>query len=94
MGKGKYGKVMYFRQKQPPRKKTQPPAEADPARQLENMEPLQLTQGINNLLRALEKKGVKIADYDQKERRLYSIQQVKGKFYFLAARPEDTEERR
>ena len=91
MAKGKYGKVTYFRQKQPPRKKTQ---QADPDKQLEAMEPLQLTQGINNLLRALEKKGVVIADYDHKERHLYSIQQVKGRFYFLAAAPEDPEEGR
>ena len=33
-------------------------------------------------------------DYDQKERKLYSVKQVKGKFYFLAADPEDQEDGR
>ena len=80
-------KVVYFQpKKRPPARKQQ-----DPGTALANMEPLQLTQGINNLLRALEKKGVQIADYDHKERKLYSIQQVKGKFYFLAAEPEQQE---
>ena len=80
-------KVVYFQpKKRPPVRKQQ-----DPETALANMEPLQLTQGINNLLRALEKKGVQIADYDHKERKLYSIQQVKGKFYFLAAEPEQQE---
>lgn len=77
-------KVVYFQPKRPPKRK-----QPDPDKALAETEPLQLTQGINNLLRALEKKGVQIADYDHKERNLYSVQQVKGKFYFLAAEPEE-----
>ena len=85
-------KVIYFK----PKPKRQPVrnTQADPAQTLATMEPLQLAQGINNLIRALEKKGVQIMDYDQKERKLYSVKQVKGKFYFLAADPEDQEDGR
>lgn len=85
-------KVIYFQQKpkRPPVRK----AQADPAQALATMEPLQLVQGINNLIRALEAKGVQITDYDQKERQLYSVKQIKGKFYFLAAAPEDPEDGR
>ena len=77
-------RVVYFQPKRPPKHRQQ-----DPDAALAGMDPLQLTQGINNLLRALEKKGVQIADYDHKERTLYSIQKVKGNFYFLAAEPEE-----
>jgi len=82
-------KVVYFQPK--PKRTPVRNAQADPAQALATMEPLQLAQGINNLIKALEKKGVQIMDYDQKERKLYSIQQVKGKFYFLAAEPEQPE---
>lgn len=86
MGRNK-GRVIYFQPKRPPKKK----AQADPDQQLAAMEPFQLVQGINNLLRALEKKGVQIADYDHREKKLYSVQQVKGKFYYLAEEPEPEE---
>ena len=85
-------KVIYFQPK--PKRPPVRSAQADPAQALATMEPLQLAQGINNLIRALEKKGVQIMDYDQKERKLYSVKQVKGKFYFLAADPEDQEDGR
>lgn len=84
---GRKKKVVYFQPKRLPVKK----APADPQRQLETMPPVQLVQGINNLLRSLEKKGVKIADYDHKERELYSIQQIGGRYYFLAAEPDPNE---
>ena len=56
---------------------------------------IKLLVAKNTLLqKALEKKGVQMMDYDQKERKLYSVKQVKGKFYFLAADPEDQEDGR
>lgn len=85
MGKGKYGKVAYFRQRQPSRKKNQ--SAKDPQEQLKNLSPLELANGINNLIEALKAQGVAIRDYDNKEKRLYCINQVKGQLYYLAAEP-------
>ena len=84
-------KVMQFQPRRPLPPKKRPP---DPARSLELLTPLDLATGINNLLQALEKKGVFVSDYDHKERRLYKVTQVRGKIFFLAAEPDDETEGR
>lgn len=84
--KGRY-KTLYFRPKARPQREEPTADEID--RSLKLMSPQQLAAGINNLLRALEDKGVVIADYDDKDRKLYKIQQVKGKFFFLAGEQEE-----
>ena len=73
--------MLYFRPKTRPKLKT----DQDVARQLETMTPEQLAEGINNLLTALRKKGIRVMDYDNRERALYKIQHVRGALYFLAA---------
>lgn len=82
MGKKRY-KTLYFRPKDHAVRKEPTTDEID--KSLKLMSPLQLVAGINNLLRALEDKGVRIADYDAKARKLYKIQQVRGAYYFLAS---------
>lgn len=77
---------MQFQPRRPLPQKRRPP---DPARSLELLTPLDLATGINNLLQALEKKGVQVYDYDHKGRKLYKLQQVKGQYYFLAAEPDE-----
>lgn len=87
MGKNGRYKTLYFRPKDRTLRKEPTADEID--KSLKLMSPLQLVAGINNLLRALEDKGVRIADYDAKARKLYKIQQVRGKYYFLASEEED-----
>lgn len=90
MGRAKGNRVVYFRQKPGPRpKRPEPASDEEVARHLETLTPKALADGINNLLRALEKKGVVVADYDHRERVLYKVQQIRGRLYFLAAEPED-----
>lgn len=84
---GKY-KVVYFRPGQRKVKK-QPSTEEEINAQLEGMTPEQLADGINNLISAIRKQGVEIADYDSQKRKLYKIQRVHGKLFFLAAEPEE-----
>jgi len=51
---------------------------------LESLSVPALVAGVNNTLQVLAKKGIRPADYDNKERNLYRLQIVKGKVYFLA----------
>ena len=88
MGGRKKKSVIYFRPKRPPVKKATADPEQDQREVLKRLQPLNLAEGINNLLAALEEKGVEIMDYDSKKRKLFGIQQIRGKLYFFAADPE------
>lgn len=50
-----------------------------------------IVAGVNNLLSQLEGRGVPILDWDNQERALYRLQMRRGKIYFLAAEPPETE---
>ncbi len=52
---------------------------------LENLQIATLVAGINNSLDILQKRGVKISDWDQKKRELYRLKVFGGRVYFLAA---------
>jgi len=52
---------------------------------LDSLEPAQLVAGMNKLIKQLNEAGVKIYDWDKKERSIFKIQRIKGKFYFLAS---------
>ena len=52
---------------------------------LDNLSVMQLAAGANNLLMQLENRGVNICDWDHKTRKLYRLQMIRGKLYFLAA---------
>ena len=91
MGGRKKKNVIYFRPKQPPAKRPAASPDQDQKEVLKRLQPLNLAEGINNLLRALEEKGVEITDYDSKKRKLYGVQQIRGKLYFFAADPEEPE---
>lgn len=58
---------------------------------LDNLPVPQLVAGINNLLRQLESRGVPVLDWDEKDRRLYKLQIIRGKTYYLVAGPEPEE---
>ena len=58
---------------------------------LDSMGPAQMVAGINNLIKQMENRGIDISDYDSKSRKLYKIQMIHGKYYFLAADPEASE---
>ena len=60
-----------------------------PERTLEQMPTAELAAGINRLIDTLKERGVIIRDYDDKDRRLYKVQKVRGKLYFLASEPEE-----
>ena len=51
---------------------------------LDSLEPAQLIGGINKLIIQLRKSGVEIYDWDDKNRKIFKIQRIHGKFYFLA----------
>ena len=51
---------------------------------LDSLEPAELVAGVNKLLSQLKEAGVEIYDWDHKERKLFKVQRIKGKFYFLA----------
>lgn len=51
---------------------------------LDRLEPAELVAGVNKLFSQLREAGVEIYDWDHKERKLFKIQRIKGKFYFLA----------
>lgn len=91
MGGRKKKNVVYFRPKQQPIKRPAAGPDQDQKEVLKRLQPLNLAEGINNLLRALEEKGVEITDYDSKKRKLCGIQQIRGKLYFFAADPEEPE---
>jgi len=40
---------------------------------------------IGDLLVAMTHRGERIRDYDHKERSLYGVRKIKGRYYFLAA---------
>lgn len=86
MGKSKGRKVVYFKQRQKPARLR---TDEDVSRQLDSMTPEELAEGINNLIRAIKRQGAEISDYDAPERRLYKVQKVRGKLYFLASEPEE-----
>lgn len=58
---------------------------------LDNMSPAQMAAGINNLIKQIENRGIDILDYDNKCRKLYKIQMIRGRYYFLAADSEAIE---
>ena len=79
-------KSSYFHQKVPPRKLRHTySTEA----QLSTMETAELVGGINNLIRALRRKGIHVVDYDNRERRLYKVLEIRGGLCFLAAEETD-----
>mgnify|MGYP001051122499 FL=1 len=47
-----------------------------------------LVAGINNSLEILQKRGVHILDWDQREREMYRIKVFGSRIYFLASLPE------
>ena len=51
----------------------------------ENLPITSLVAGINNSLKILQQRGISILDWDEKERKLYSLKIFGGKIYFLAA---------
>ena len=56
-----------------------------PERTLEQMPTAELAAGINRLIDTLKERGVIIRDYDDKGRRLYKIQMIHGRPFFLAS---------
>lgn len=79
-------KISYFHQKMPPKKLRHTySAEA----QLSMMDTAELVGGINNLIKALRRKGIPIADYDHRERTLYKVLEIRGGLCFLAAEETD-----
>ena len=79
-------KISYFHQKMPPRKLRHTySTEA----QLSTMETAELVGGINNLIRALGRRGIHVVDYDNRERRLYKVLEIRGGLCFLAAEETD-----
>jgi len=40
---------------------------------------------IGDLLMAMAHRGERIRDYDYKDRNLYGVRKIKGRYYFLAA---------
>ena len=86
MGKSKGRKVVYFKQRQKPARLR---TDEDVSRQLDSMTPEELAEGINNLIRAIKRQGAEISDYDAPAHRLYKVQKVRGKLYFLASEPEE-----
>ncbi len=47
-----------------------------------------LVAGINNSIDILQRRGIHILDWDQKERELYRIKVFGSRIYFLASLPE------
>lgn len=79
-------KIAYFRQKVPPRKLRHTySAEV----QLSMMDTAELVGGINNLIRALGRRGIHVVDYDNRERKLYKVLKIRGGVCFLAAEETD-----
>lgn len=60
---------------------------------LENLPIATLVAGINNSLDILQKRGIPISDWDQKERELYRLKVFGGKVYFLAAETDMMQDR-
>lgn len=56
-----------------------------PERTLDEMPTAELAEGINRLLQTLKARGVTICDYDNKTRKLFKIQIVHGRLFFLAS---------
>jgi hypothetical protein len=56
-----------------------------PERTLEQMPTAELAAGINHILDTLRARGVVVRDYDDKDRRLYKIQMIHGRPFFLAS---------
>lgn len=56
-----------------------------PERTLEQMPTAELTAGINHILDTLRARGIVVRDYDDKDRRLYKIQMIHGRPFFLAS---------
>ena len=63
--------------------KKKPPRNAS-SQSLEGYSPVELAQGINNLLEELGKKGVEVADWDNKGRKLRQLILIRGELYFMA----------
>ena len=59
-----------------------------PERTLEQMPTAELTAGINHILDTLRARGIVVRDYDDKDRRLYKIQMIHGRPFFLASEEE------
>lgn len=79
-------KIAYFHKKVPPRKLRHTySAEA----QLSMMDTAELVGGINNLIRALGRRGIHVVDYDNRERKLYKVLEIRGGLCFLAAEETD-----
>ena len=79
-------KIAYFHKKVPPRKLRHAySAEA----QLSMMDTAELVGGINNLIRALGRRGIHVVDYDNRERKLYKVLEIRGGLCFLAAEETD-----
>lgn len=83
--------AMFPRAKQRPKIVNLPDgqAERDIALQLRKTPTAELIAGLNRILSALEARGVDVRDLDHKERKLYRVSPVKGKYYFLAASESD-----
>ena len=50
--------------------------------------PGSIVMEINILLRILEKQGIRITDFDYPDRALHRIQMVRGKYCYLAGKPD------
>lgn len=59
---------------------------------LDNLPLNVLIASINNSIDVLHKRGVKVCDWDCRERELYQLRMYAGKVYFLAASPDGENE--
>ncbi|MGL5436009.1 MAG: hypothetical protein ACRDBO_11500 [Lachnospiraceae bacterium] len=74
------------RRKQPGKKSLAGLADATQAqRYLDNLPLNVLIASINNSIDVLHRRGVKVCDWDCKERELYQLRMYAGKVFFLAA---------
>ena len=56
-----------------------------PERTLEQMPTAELAAGSNPILDTLRARGIVVRDYDDNARRLYKIQRIHGRPFFLAS---------
>lgn len=65
---------------------------AQAQRFLDNLPLNVLLASINNSIDVLHKRGIKVCDWDSRERELYQLRMQAGKVYFLAASPDEENE--